>query len=202
MYLDRVGTFPEKVSCCWKRRRRKWNSITVRYLEWGNRWFCSCKVMPDCKKVSAQAFISKGLYKIAYILFLPIPISEVWRFGKRCIQVEMTLPPSYDSMKQYCSGKLSPRQYTSPLHCGIYTTRSTLAEDRQYAAKFPVWIEIESLSIVHPSIFYGLSWIHVMLSSRAVGLVAQLVEHCTGIAKVRIQIPLRPEFLRSSIITA
>lgn len=32
-----------------------------------------------------------------------------------------------------------------------------------------------------------------MLSSHAVGLKTQLVEFCTGIARVRIQVPLMPE---------
>ena len=31
-----------------------------------------------------------------------------------------------------------------------------------------------------------------------VGTIAQLVEHCTGIAEVWVQIPHRPEFSRSS----
>ena len=29
-----------------------------------------------------------------------------------------------------------------------------------------------------------------------VGLIAQQVEHCTGIAEARVRVPLRPEFLR------
>ena len=41
----------------------------------------------------------------------------------------------------------------------------------------------------------GLSWTHITTSSHF-GLIAQLVEHCTSITEVRVQVPSMPEFFR------
>ena len=41
-------------------------------------------------------------------------------------------------------------------------------------------------------------FIHIQLPD---GLIAQLVEHCTGIAEVIVRIPFRPEFISGSNFT-
>ena len=44
--------------------------------------------------------------------------------------------------------------------------------------------------------------ISVNCRENQVGLIGQLVEHCTGIAEVRVQIPFKREFLRISFRSA
>ena len=99
----------------------------------------------------------------------------------------MTVPLSYDSMEQLFLETLPKTVYQS-------TALRSLPRHKYFVGrqtKFLVWIQIESLNIVHPSIFYRLSLIRIMLSSHADGLKTQ--QFCTGIAKFRIQMPLMPE---------
>ena len=78
------------------------------------------------------------------------------------------------------------KQDSMPVQCS--------AAEAQQTAK------IKSVSIGR-SIEISLIWSHIstiygLVIDPAVGLIAQRVEHCTGITEVRVRVPLRPEFSR------